>query len=161
MQYNQGRQKGKVNRGYKSQPYVYGNAARELDPVRELQKPIEKQNVAVRKNRDRMKYMNLSYVIFLCAATAIAGIMLIVYLQKQSEMTITMERIAALESQVNDIRLRNDEQLQHINSAIDMDEIKRIAVEELGMTYAKEGQVVSISNEGSDYVRQLKSLPKE
>ena len=39
-----------------------------------------------------------------------------------------------------------------------MEEIKRVAIEELGMTYAREGQVVVIESEGSDYVRQLKSL---
>ena len=63
--------------------------------------------------------------------------------------------IAALESELNDMKLANDEQLERINSALDMEEVKRIAVEELGMTYAKEGQVIVVSGEGSDYVRQL------
>ena len=103
--------------------------------------------------------MNLPYVLFLSCAMIVAGIMLIGYLQMQSEMTVSIKRIALLESQLNDLRLSNDEQLERINSAIDMDEIKRIAVEELGMTYAKEGQVISISGEGSDYVRQMVSLP--
>ena len=150
-----------INRttAYRNSAYVAGNTVRKIDTVRELQQPIKRQNETVRKNRERVKYMNLPYVLFLSCAMIVAGIMLIGYLQMQSEMTVSIKRIALLESQLNDLRLSNDEQLERINSAIDMDEIKRIAVEELGMTYAKEGQVISISGEGSDYVRQMVSLP--
>ena len=41
-----------------------------------------------------------------------------------------------------------------------IEEIRRIAIEELGMTYAKEGQVVMVSGEGSDYVRQISAMPE-
>ena len=58
------------------------------------------------------------------------------------------------------MRLSNDEQLARIESAVDIEKVKQIAIEELGMTYAKEGQVVTISGEGSDYVRQLADLPE-
>lgn len=161
MQKSQQISNRQLHHTYRNQYYVDGNTARELDVVKELKRPAKKQDLAQRRKRDRMRYMNLPYVLFLCCAVAITGIVLVGYLKKQSEMTVQMERVAAMESQLNDMRLKNDEKLQRINSSIDMDEIKRIAVEELGMTYAKEGQVVSISGEGSDYVRQFKSLPNE
>lgn len=104
--------------------------------------------------------MNLPYVLFLTTALVITGIMLIGYLQVQSSLTVSVKRVATLESQLNDMRLSNDEQLERINTSIDMEAVKRIAVEELGMTYAKEGQVVTVSGEGSDYVRQLVEMPE-
>lgn len=159
MQTSQGRQIRNLNRNYRSELQFTGTAAPKLDVVRELEQPLRRESVEVRRKRDRRKHMNLPYVVFLTFAMIATGAMLIGYLKMQSEMTLAVENIANLESELNNIRLTNDEQLQRINSAISMDEIKRIAVEELGMTYAKEGQVVAISSEGSDYVRQMESLP--
>lgn len=145
---------------YRGRAYIEGNTARELDTVRELQQPVRKPDYRVRRNREKALYMNLPYVLFLSVAIAVAGIMLIGYLQAQAELTVSIKTVAALESQLNDMKLSNDEQLERINMGIDMEEIKRIAIEELGMTYAKEGQVVVVSGEGSDYVRQLVDMPQ-
>lgn len=145
---------------YQRRTYVEGNTARRLDTVRELQQPVRRTDRNVRRNQEKSRYMNLPYVLFLTAAMVITGIMLIGYLQTQSNLTVSIKKVAALESQLNDMRLSNDEQLERINTSLDMEEIKRIAIEELGMTYAKEGQVVTVSGEGSDYVRQLVAMPE-
>ena len=39
-------------------------------------------------------------------------------------------------------------------------EIRRIAITELGMTYAGQGQIVEIPDDGSDYVRQYADIKK-
>ena len=36
----------------------------------------------------------------------------------------------------------------------DLEEIKRIAISELGMTYAEEGQIILYSSAGTDYMRR-------
>ena len=159
MDNRQGRRYDNRQTTYSNRSYVHGNTVRVADPVRELQTPPKKISHATRKNRDRAMYMNFGYVLFLSAALVIAGIVLIGYLKTQAELTVSIKHVASLESELNDIRLSNDEKLERINSSINLEEIKRIAVEELGMSYAKEGQVVKISGEGSDYVRQLKELP--
>ena len=158
MNSRQGRRMVQQNIGYTNRGYIEGNTVRKIDTVREMQQPVRRENRAVRKNRDRALYMNLPYVLFLTMALMITGVMLIGYLQAQSNLTVSIKRVAALESQLNDMRLANDEQLERINSSLDMEEVKRIAVEELGMTYAKEGQVIIVSGEGSDYVRQLAKM---
>ncbi len=158
MNSRQGRRMTKQNIGYTNRGYIEGNTVRKIDTVREMQQPVRRENRAVRKNRDRALYMNLPYVLFLTMALMITGVMLIGYLQAQSNLTVSVKRVATLESRLNDMKLANDEQLERINSALDMEEVKRIAVEELGMTYAKEGQVVIVSGEGSDYVRQLAKM---
>ena len=70
-----------------------------------------------------------------------------------------VEQIASLESRLNNMRLANDEELVRINNSIDLEEIKRIAIGELGMTYATEGQIINYTNESSDYVRQFGEIP--
>ena len=160
MDTRQSRQMTNRQIGYRNSYYIEGNTVRVTDPVRELQQPPKRVNHAVRRNREKARYMNLPYVMFLTAALVMTALMLIGYIRVQAGLTVSIERVAKLERQLNDMRLNNDEQLERINSAIDMAEVKRIAVEELGMTYAKEGQVVRVSKEGSDYVRELVYMPQ-
>ena len=68
---------------------------------------------------------------------------------------------ARLEKELNNLKLSNDDELARINSNVNLDEIKRIAIGELGMVYAQEGQIVYYNNEGSDYVRQFGDIPKQ
>ena len=161
MNNRHGRQVNSGQTTYRKSGYINGNTVRIADPVREMQNQPKKVSHTTRKNRERVLYMNLGYVIFLTGALLVAGIALMGYLQMQAKLTLSIKNVALLESELNDLKLSNDEELERINSSINLEEIKRIAVEELGMTYAKEGQVVKISGEGSDYVRQLKILPSK
>jgi len=141
------------------QQYVGGSAAPK-NIVEEMNKPYKPVNARVAKNRAKTKRMSFGYVLFLSLAVAVTGIMLISYLKAQSELTVSVKRVASLEKQLNTLKLTNDEEIERIESNVNLEEIKKIAVEELGMTYAKAGQVVTISDEGSDYVRQLGELPE-
>ena len=102
--------------------------------------------------------MNLGYVLFLTAALLLTGIVLIGYIRMESKITSSVKQISKLESQLNSLKQSNDEQLSRIESSVDLDEIRRIAVTELGMTYAGEGQIIEIPDEGSDYVRQYTQI---
>ena len=53
------------------------------------------------------------------------------------------------------MKLANDEEYSRITSSIDLEEIKRIAIGELGMTYAKEGQIITYDSVENDYMRQV------
>lgn len=140
--------------------YVEGNTARKLNIVEELQNPVQQKtaNHTVRKNREKALYMNLGYVLFLVAALVSAAIILISYIQIQSQITLSVKNIAAMESELNDLRLTNDEDYARAASSVDLDEIRRVAIGELGMRYAKEGQIINVSGEGNDYVRQLAEI---
>lgn len=139
--------------------YIQGNLATKEDIVREMQQPYVPVDARVARNRARAKKMGPGYVMFLAAAVVVVCMMLTSYLDMRAELTISTKRVAALEQDLNNMKLANDEELERIESSINLEEIKQIAVEELGMTYAKSGQVVTISDEGSDYVRQLQELP--
>ena len=66
-----------------------------------------------------------------------------------------MSVINQLESKLNNMKQANDEEELRIANSIDLEEIKRIAIGELGMTYAQEGQIVLYSGEGTDYMRKV------
>ncbi len=136
--------------------YVYGNAVRRLEPERQWETEAPRRvQPSVRKNRDKAHHMSAGYVIFLVAALCAAAFILVNYVQLQAELTNLTRSVAASESQLNDRRAANDEEYNRIMGSIDLEEIKRIAIGELGMTYAQEGQIVLYSNEGNDYMRQV------
>ncbi len=135
--------------------YVYGNAVRRLDaaePYREA--PTKQPAPVVRKNREKAHHMSFGYVLFLVAAMCTAAYVLLNYIQLQGKLTTTTNYIASKEVELNNLRVANDEEYSRVMGSIDLEEIKRIAIGELGMVYAEEGQVVIYKNEQNDYMRQ-------
>lgn len=108
----------------------------------------------------RVAPMNIGYIAVVVCALAVTCVVLISYIGLQSAITGHINNISRLESELNDLKLSNDELYTKIMSSVDLEEIKRIAVNELGMKYAKEGQVITYSGEGSDYVRQYSDIPE-
>lgn len=159
------RSAGEYERDGRRNAYVRmtdGNTARQLDVVTELQKPRRPREVnhAVKKNRDRAVYMNFGYVLFLTLSLLVAGYVLIGYIGLQSEITASVKRIASMESTLNSLKTANDEEYSRIESSVDLDEIRRIAITELGMVYPDEDQIVTVPDEGNDYVRQVTDIDK-
>ena len=136
--------------------YVYGNTARRLEVQRQLQEPPKRpvQN-EVRKNRDKAHHMSMGYVLFLAAALIAAGMILVNYVQLQAELTNLTKTNASKLSELSTLRLSNDEAYNRVLSSIDLEEIKRVAIGELGMVYAQEGQIYNYTSEGNDYMRKV------
>lgn len=142
--------------------YVHGNTVRKLDVTREIrQEPQKKISNRTRKNRDKARHMSAGYVLFLCMALVATGIILINYIRLQSDITNTVQHISRLEKELNDLKLANDEEYSRITSSVNLDEIKRIAIQELGMQYAEEGQIITFASERNDYVKQIADIPQQ
>lgn len=142
--------------------YIHGNAVRKLDervyaPEERRRKPISN---TTRKNREKARHMNLGYVLFLSCAVIAAGFILTIYIGLQSDITNSIKNISRLESQLNALKLDNDEEYSRITSSVDLEEVKRVAIQELGMKYAEEGQIVIVEGGGSDYMRQMADIPQ-
>lgn len=151
----------KQNTNRQRNAYVYDNTARRLDVRRKLEEEPKRQlSNETRKNRDKARHMSLPYVLFLMVAACSCGFILVNYIQLQSELTNRVKNIASLESQLNNMRVANDEEYSRITSSIDLEEIKRIAIGELGMTYAEQGQIVTYTNDGNDYMRRVTETAK-
>jgi len=141
---------------YTRNTYIDGNTVRKLDVQRQLQEQPRRQlSHETRKNRERAHHMDFAYVTFLVAALCTCAAILINYIQLQAELTNQTKEISRMESQLNTLRLANDEEYARITSSLDLEEIKRIAIGELGMTYAEEGQIITYSSVTNDYMRQV------
>ena len=102
--------------------------------------------------------MNWGYMLFLSAAMFVAGFFLVKYVELRADVTARTKRIAVLENVCNDMKQKNDEHMNRINGSVNLEEIRRVAIYELGMQYAEQGQVVAYQENGSDYVRQYKEI---
>lgn len=140
-------------------PFVQGNTVRHVEVVEEQQTLSRDERIRLRQNRERHKRMNLSYVLIMGTALLFVAVLLCNYIQLQSEVTNKVKEISQLEVEYNRLKLANDEELARINSSVDLEEIKAIAIGELGMTYAGEGQIVTIEDNDQDYVHQVADLP--
>lgn len=138
---------------YRDSGYVYGNVAVDVSIQRQLEEPSRRLSNETRKNREKARHMSLGYMAFLMVALCTCAVVLINYVQLQADLTTKTQIIAARESELNKLTLKNDEDYNRITRSIDLEEIKRIAITELGMTYAEEGQIIIYDNAGTDYMR--------
>lgn len=152
--------------------YVNGSTVRkmEVSPVRHVERPNRKQleeqrrkkhrRNAARRNRQRALYMSKSYVMFLTMCVAIVAFAAVSLIQIQSQVTQRMEHIAALESQLTDLKADNDARYKEIVTAVDLEYIKDVAMNELGMQYATEEQVIYYSVENNNFMDQYSDIPE-
>ena len=140
---------------------IHGNTVRKAKPERRKVTIVPKKKPSTRhlKNRDKARYMTLGYVLFLAGLLIISAFVLSDYIGLQSDITTSIKSIARLERDLNNIRLANEENYSRITNNVDLDYIRRIAIQELGMIYPKEGQVIDFIGNKGDYVRQINPLP--
>ena len=151
--------------------YVNGSTVRQMEarPVRQprpdRRKIEEKQREkrrrsAVKRNRERALHMSKGYVTFLSACVIVVAFAAVSLVQIQSQVTQRMKHIAALESQITDLKADNDARYKEIVTSVDLDYIKDVAINELGMTYASEEQIVYFSIENENFMDQYSDIPE-
>lgn len=121
-----------------------------------LQREYEVIKGAKRANR----IFRFKSAVFLTVAFLVLALTLTYYLTLRSSITNSIKSIAVKESKLNELKLDNDENYSRITSNINLEEVRRIAIQELGMQYAEEGQIISFNGDGADYVRQIGEIPQ-
>ena len=148
------------------QTYVNGTAVRKVQVVenpKRDQKKRQAQRPKVHRSprREKVNYLSIGYTLFLAAASVLALWVCVGYLQLQADNTARMKNIAALEAQLSDRKEENDDEYNRVTSSVDLEKVRDIAINELGMVYAQEDQVILYDGQGSDYVRQYEEIPQE
>ncbi len=103
--------------------------------------------------------MGFVYVAFLGLAIFVFGSSVVSYVRLQAEISTTIDINSGLETELNNLTVANDDEYSNIVNDVDLNEIRRIAVEELGMVYVTPDQIVTYEREKSDYVRQFTDIP--
>lgn len=143
--------------------YIDGNVVRHIETVpasreQQTQKVLSSE---ARRNREKALHMTLPYVMFLTVAAVAAVFLCVQYLQLQAAGITYRKEIVRLESALNNAQIANDNAYEEAMSSVNMEQIKEIAVQELGMVYADQGQVITYSSQDGDYIRQYGEIPQE
>ena len=139
--------------------YVDGNTVRvrEAAPQRheeqEIRPQVRQQAVPVRVR------VNVPYVLMLLAVTLLFGYLCFCYLHLQASINASMNRIVNMEEQLADVRAENAVRENRLGAQMDLEEVYRIAVEEMGMVYPDNNEVVEYTEQMREYVRQYEDIP--
>lgn len=133
-------------------PYMQDNMAYSLQE--ELNSQPHIPSAATRHNRDKEKHMNIGYVVFLTFALLLCAVILINYIHLQASVISHINEITRLETELNTLKRSNDEEKNRLESNIDLDYIRQIAIGELGMVYANEDQIILYKTQMHDSMRK-------
>lgn len=149
--------------------YIHGNTVRELEapvrPQRRSSEEIEQLNrrrrrkQAARRNRQRAMGMSRGYVAFLTMCVMVVALFSGTLVMLQAQVTSRMNRIAALQSQISDLRADNDARYKRMMTSVDLNHIKDVAIRELGMSYPSEEQIVYYTVESNNFMDQYCDIP--
>lgn len=138
----------------RQQRYVYTATAEEL--IREMNSKPRILSNETRHNREKAKHMNIGYVLFLVCALFVCSLVLVHYIQLQSDLTSKINEVSHMEKELNTMKRSNDEEMERLESSMNLEEIKRRAITELGMVYANEDQIIIYHSPDQDYMRKTK-----
>lgn len=153
--------------------YIDGNTVRRMEAApdyrrereerirREREKEQQRRQRAVRRNQERALRTSKSYVAFMTMAVLVFATFTGLYIKIQSDVTVRMKTIASLESQIADVKADNDEAYKRINTSVNLEAVREVAMTELGMSYAKESQIIYYSVGDDDYMNQYSEIPAE
>ena len=142
-----------------TQEYIYESTAKKLKPKPKSIPKQTKKPVFHHYDYAEDKKINLRYIIFLTCAILVSSFILIYYIEIQSEVLGKLKTISVLESELNSLKIENANKMAEIQNNINLNEIKQIAISELGMRYPDESQIIYYKNNNSDYVRQYGDIP--
>lgn len=147
--------------------YSYeGNLAREemvfmpkpkTRPRQRPQKSERQRQVAAKVARQK-KAIRIAAGVF---AAAVLVALCVVMLSMNVKNSDLRSEIAALESQVEELRSQNDSKEYDMNSSVDLNYVVQVATEELGMVRSSAGQIRTYNSTDSEYLKQLAGIPKD
>ena len=152
----------------RSQVYVEGNTVRKFDTLPQMQQQEESRreqqrrvNRQAKANSQQALGMSFSYVFFLTLASVLTVAVFAIYIQLQADNHNRMSHIASLEGQVLQLTIDNDAEMKRVESSVSLDEIKKTAMNEMGMVYPSQEQIVYFTVDVEDYMNQYQDIPEK
>jgi len=133
--------------------YQYGSAAPAYTPQR--RQPGSYEAPQPRKAPQKARNFSITGTIIVLCAIGFLAYVMVNYVRVQSELTGTIKTVADKQVTLNKVTSDNDELYSRIISSVDLEHIEAVARGELGMTYATEGQIITYTRVGNDYMRKV------
>ncbi len=153
--------------------YYNGNAAKALNAIpdnweegfREREE-LRKAERDVRRSRREAQRAELnfareiersrSYLVFMSVAVMVVALFSIGYIKFNSDLTMRLNNISKLEKQVSNLTASNDSLSKRLGGTVLLSDIRDIAINEYGMVYPSDDQIVYYHIDNSDYMIQYK-----
>lgn len=138
--------------------YIDGNTVR----VTEMPRPAERPSVRPQvepKPKTAPKKLNLPYMLTLMLVTVLFGFLCWQYLNLQDGINASAKHIAEMEVRLYDLKNDNAVLDNRLEAQLDLDEVYRVATEELGMVYPDGNTTVLYAASVREYVRQYDDVP--
>ncbi len=141
---------------------VQGNVVRQFQTVPNRRERVDGPVEVPRRRRKQVRNtLSIPYCIFLAVACVLTLSLGAYYLEQQALSTSSQKTIASLESQLAELKKVNADELNRIETSVNLEEIRDIAINELGMVYATQENVVLYKNSSQNYVSQYSEVPSE
>ena len=155
--------------------YIDGNTVRryeaapkpppEKDPRQEQEerKARERKRLAkqaAKASQQRAMRMSPGYILFLSAAMVLTVAVCAVLLKMQADSRNHMDQIAALENQILELKTKNDAARNKIERSINLKQVRDIAINQMGMRYPTQDQIIYFEVDEDDYMNQYQDIPQ-
>ena len=151
--------------------YIEGNTVRKLNAVPEIRREEQRTEIPARYREETprrqeqrapkaLSGMNFASLLVLTIAIITTVYVCVEYLQLQTKVTTMNKNVTSLESTLKTLTDKNDAEYASIDTSYDLDEVYRIAVEEYGMVYPNNNEVITYQPGNKEYVRQYEDIPK-
>lgn len=156
---------------YRYTNYVEGNAVRRLSAVPDVRKEIsteedkrrrqEKNRQLKRRQREveRERKLGRGYLVFVTAAVCLASVVVGYTITIQTNISSSMANVAVLKDQIETLRTDNELAEKKLESQLDLESIRDIAINQLGMVYPSREQIVRYDVKNNDYMNQYEDIP--
>lgn len=172
METNRSRYQNQTNNNYidgntaRKQAYVGQLAMQDYSavPERRREAPAPRRPVAtperqIRRQPRHMSGISMASLFILTIAIAATLYFCIEFLMLQHEVSNMEKNIVSMEQNLNSMRNENNAAYEQINMVYDLDYVYSIAVEELGMVYPNNNEVITFEGTDESYVRQYADIP--
>lgn len=172
MEANRKRQQYQNNYNYidgntaRKQAYVGQEAMRDYSalPERRRELPIPKRPVPtperqIHRQPRQLSGISMASLFILTIAIAATLYFCIEFLMLQHQVSKMEKDIVSMEQSLNAMRNKNDAAYEQINMVYDLDYVYSIAVNDLGMVYPNNNEVITFEATDDSYVRQYSDIP--
>lgn len=160
--------------------YIDGNTVRRIQPkrrsnpeelerrqqarMRERQRILDEREMEYRAQQARLRHKTVvvdrTYLAVLIIASLFTLGLCFSYIQMQTSINTRISSIETKKQQLDKLKSENDALQNSIDTSVNLDEIYRVATQELGMVYAGKDQTITYDKTESEYVRQYEDIPK-
>lgn len=142
--------------------YIHGNTVRKENPSAPVLQPQPKKVASrqVNQNRTRALHINKGYVTFLTVSAIVTLFVCVSYLHLHSEVSTRSSRITSLQRELSSLTEENNARQDAITSSVNLEDIRKRAIKDLGMVYASEEQIITYKNPLGNDVTQYSLIPE-